>query len=265
MKPLFAVDPITFTSNANDLSELSSTLSLSLQVAASTVESSTIDTDIDIIGGTVIALALAFLAFFLQGRTPSSSNIILWLNQNNQRVIQSPEQNGEYITNNTNFTLTNSTSLDDEKMVFDEGSWKEMSRPENYILYSTKVKKRLRTTNEKEEPWVTVQRIVKDQEIKNTKDKSTTSTTASSSSSATTIINGAQKEKKWILLALLILFVPIFSIEFFFALSRQFICGDTISFADKFDIEAANSLSSTATSQPSSQWAQVLCSPHVDD
>jgi len=265
---LFAVDPITSTSNVDDLFQLSSTLSSSLQVAASTspVESSTTDTDIDIIGGTLTGLALAFLASFLQGRTPSSSNIILWSNPNNQRVVQSTEPNAEYITNN-NITLTNSTLLDDEKMVFDEGSWKEISRPENYILYSTKVKKRLRITNEKEEPWAAVQRIVKDPEIKNTKDKSNTSTssTTSSSTTNTSTINGARKEKKWVLLALLILFVPIFSIEFFFALSRQLICGDTISFADKFDIDAANSLSSTATSQPSSQWAQILCSPHIDD
>ena len=33
-----------------------------------------------------------------------------------------------------------------------------------------------------------------------------------------------KKENKLILVALLILFVPIFSIELFFALSRQFVC-----------------------------------------
>ena len=50
-------------------------------------------------------------------------------------------------------------------------------------------------------------------------------------------------ENKAVLIALLILFVPLFSIEFFFALSRQFICG-----GDPFT---------------QSELSQFLCSEHV--
>ena len=41
--------------------------------------------------------------------------------------------------------------------------------------------------------------------------------------SAKKTVNG---EQKWVFIALLALFIPIFSVEFFFALSRQIICGD---------------------------------------
>ena len=48
-------------------------------------------------------------------------------------------------------------------------------------------------------------------------------------------------EKKWVIIALLIFFVPIFSVEFFFALSRQLVCDGDI------------------MNRP--EWAEYLCSP----
>jgi hypothetical protein len=83
-----------------------------------------------------------------------------------------------------------STVLGDNDMskVFDADNWKEMSREENYVLYNTKIRRRR--------------------------------TKLDNSTSIRPIDN---KENRLVLVALLVLFVPIFSIEFFFALSRQFI------------------------------------------
>ena len=77
----------------------------------------------------------------------------------------------------------------DANKVFDADNWKEMSRVENYVLYNTKIRQR-----------------------------------ASKSDNSPSIRPIDNKENRLVLVALLVLFVPIFSIEFFFALSRQFIC-----------------------------------------
>ena len=70
-----------------------------------------------------------------------------------------------------------------------------MSREENYILYNTKIRQKSNPDYSK-----------KESRMQNDND------------------DMKKKENKLILVALLILFVPIFSVEFFFALSRQFIC-----------------------------------------
>ena len=95
-------------------------------------------------------------------------------------------------------------ATDAESNVFNE--WKDMSRRDNYVLYNTK--------------------------IRNDQGKREQRGTDTS--------NG-RKEQKWVVIALLVLFVPIFSAEFFFALSRQFMCGGNV------------------FTQP--EWAQLLCSP----
>ena len=77
----------------------------------------------------------------------------------------------------------------EDDRVFDEENWKEMSREENYVLYNTKIRQR------------------KEEEMQK--------------GSAP---NVGKKENRLILAGLLVLFVPIFSVEFFFALSRQFMC-----------------------------------------
>ncbi len=77
-------------------------------------------------------------------------------------------------------------SLQSDTTTFDAESWKEISQPESYVFFKQKLRER--------------------------------ESKASSGSSF-------GSERKWVLFALLALFVPIFSIEFFFALSRQVICG----------------------------------------
>jgi hypothetical protein len=87
--------------------------------------------------------------------------------------------------------------------VFDEEAWKEISQPDNYVFYNRKVKDRVKQKRDSDVSKV---------------------------------------EQRWVLVALLVLFVPFFSLEFFFALSRQLIC------------DGGNPIS-----QP--DWADYLCSP----
>ena len=83
-----------------------------------------------------------------------------------------------------------SNDVEDEydDKIFNADNWKEMSREENYVLYNTKIRQQKSSTEENSRVKVN------------------------------------EKENKLVLLALLVLFVPIFSVEFFFALSRQFVC-----------------------------------------
>ena len=107
--------------------------------------------------------------------------------------------------------------------VFNADNWKEMSREENYVLHNARV------------------RAVRDsgRERKANRDAVTTK---GDTEGDVEIVSGVRSEKKWVLVALLVLFVPIFSVEFFFALSRQFMCG-----GDPLN---------------QSEWAQILCSPY---
>ena len=130
----------------------------------------------DIVVGVVLALVLAFCGSFLQGRR-AQNDFVLW------------EKDPKEI-NSSNATETDS-------VVFDTDSWKEMSRPDNYILYNNN----------------------------NNNNKLQEKKSASDGSS--------RGEKAWVLIALFALFVPLFSVETFFALSRQFICGgDPLSQSD---------------------------------
>ena len=97
-------------------------------------------------------------------------------------------------------------TTDDDERVFDANNWKDISREENYVLYNTRVKSSLQKLNCKQK-------------------KSNN-------------VNVDKTENKLVLVALLALFVPIFSVEFFFALSRQFLCevgdpSDRIEFVQK--------------------------------
>ena len=109
---------------------------------------------------------------------------------------------GNQIQKNEDSFESVETTSDDER-VFDAKNWKDISREENYVLYNTRIKSKLNT---------------KQQNANNAKvDKI---------------------ENKLVLVSLLALFVPIFSVEFFFALSRQFLCeigdpSDRVEFVQK--------------------------------
>lgn len=144
----------------------------------------------DIVIGVVLAIALAFLASFLQGRR-NQADVVLWRSDDEGDIETAPT----------------SAEEDTARTLFDGEDWKEMSQPDNYIFYNTKLRKRK----------------------------------AELEAASTTVF---RSEKQWVLVALLLLFVPIFSFEFYLTLSRQVLCGE-------------NSLFSF-------NMAQELCSPHLD-
>jgi hypothetical protein len=133
----------------------------------------------DIVVGTVLALLLAWTASFLQGRR-NQNDFVLWERKETSKENLSPT------VNSTNYDGSNNKDPENKQLVFDANDWKEMSQPDNYILYKREIEARKNKVR-----------------------------------SGVPVV-----EQKWVLLALLALFVPLFSIEFFFALSRQFICGD---------------------------------------
>jgi hypothetical protein len=102
-------------------------------------------------------------------------------------ILTPPSEFSSGNTTSLSTTFNDNDSLSTESSTtFDADSWKEISRPESYIFYKQKLRERESKSSSK---------------------------------------SSGGSERVWILLALLTLFVPIFSVEFFFALSRQFICG----------------------------------------
>jgi len=109
----------------------------------------------------------------------------------------------------SDFVLWDKTDVQEsektDSKVFQAEEWKEISQPDNYVFYNRKLNESMNAGRE----------------------------------------DGVSRvEQRWVVLALLFLFVPIFSVEFFFALSRQIMCGGN------------------AIDQ--SDFASFLCSPAVD-
>ena len=130
----------------------------------------------DIAVGVVLALLLAALATFLQNQRSQNDFDLGQPEPLRQEMDESKAKRAVPNNNNNNTTSFNTTTSTFE-------DWKEMSKPENYIWYNTKLRQRK-------------------------------SAEASSFS----------LEQRWVLIALIILFAPIFSFEFFLTISRQIIC-----------------------------------------
>ena len=230
-------DPLSFpppkdTHSSSSL-HLSSTFVISDAVAATdTYASDAVLSTSDIVVGTILAFALAFGWSFLNGQS-SSSNFISWRSQLDGR---SNDDDAEANTSGESGTTIRpdaeerngfdadcdniNRDIGDPK-VFNADDWKEMSRKENYVLYNTRVREGVGGERKADRDVMTTKGDTKGE---------------------VTMASGVRSEKKWVLVALLVLFVPIFSVEFFFALSRQFMCGGD------------------AMNQP--EWAQILCSPY---
>jgi hypothetical protein len=144
----------------------------------------------DLVVGTIIAVVLSLTLSFLQSRR-SQNDVVLWTT-NELAGLQQNTTKCDSMANSTSTT------------VFDADSWKEMSRPDNYVLFNTKIRR--------DKNKMTVNRGSEDQQV-----RSESTRTRSQSTTART-------EKGIVFLALLLLFVPIFSVELFFALSRQLLC-----------------------------------------
>lgn len=119
----------------------------------------------DLSVGFVLALILAALALFLQ-------------NQRSQDdlVFGSDDVNEAIPSLTVNATTTAQTFED----------WNEMSQPDNYIWYNTRLRSRKMNKQAEHPPSL--------------------------------------KEQRWVLPALLVLFTPIFTFEFFLTVSRQLFC-----------------------------------------
>lgn len=213
-------------------SELSSTFVISDAVAATDAYAfDEVLSTSDIVIGAILAFALAFGWSFLNGQS-SSSNFISWRSQldgsrDNAEASTSGKVDSD-ITKRSDREERNGCDVDDDSTesdrsapkVFNADNWKEISREENYVLYNTRVRDGGRERKA-------------DRDVVTTKDDT---------EGDVEIVSGVRSEKKWVLVALLVLFAPIFSVEFFFALSRQFMCG-----GDPLN---------------QSEWAQILCSPY---
>lgn len=197
----------------------------------------------DLLDGSLLAIILAFLFSFLQGRTPSSSNVKLWPEDRTQNEIGIIKNSEQIIDKNAVDNTSGSVSNDsgdtkgengvnaaNEPMVFDE--WRDMSKPENYLEYTSQLRR--------------------EKQMKQQIGPGTDYTGKAS-----------RKENRLVLFALLVLFVPIFSVEFFFALSRQFICGDFVTEVDD-SMWLTDSNKAISAMNGFSPWATQLCSPHLD-
>jgi len=138
----------------------------------------------DIIIGILLAVLLALQASFLQSRR-SQSDFVLG-------PIDDADDAG---TAATFPNVTTATTLFED--------WKEMSQPENYILYNTNKLRGLRQ-----------------QELERTEKK----TNVAATDDKDKISSSKVVEQRWVLFALLLMFAPIFSFEFFLTVGRQIAC-----------------------------------------
>lgn len=222
-------DPLSFLPKDMPSSSslpLSSTFVISDAVAATDAYASdAVLSTSDIVVGTILAFALAFGWSFLNGQS-SSSNFISWRSQLDDDGANTSGESGTTTRPEAEERIAFDAANDNinrgigDPKVFNADDWKEMSRKENYVLYNTRVR----------------------EGVGERKADRDAMTTKGDTKGEVTMASGIRSEKKWVLVALLVLFVPIFSVEFFFALSRQFMCGGD------------------AMNQP--EWAQILCSPY---
>lgn len=227
--------PNNYSHPSTSLCSLRSTFVISDAVAAATDAydaSDAILSTSDIVVGTIMAFVLAFGWSFLNGQS-TSSNFISWQSQLPNNDNDNDKANISEENSSTLLQVEGEKGIDSDvdgsnngnvgaAKVFNAENWKEMSREENYVLYNTRVRAEV------------------GRERRGGREDSSTRTDTEDD---TSIVAGARNEKKWVLVALLVLFVPIFSVEFFFALSRQFMC-------------QGNFLNQ-------SEWSQVLCSPYT--
>lgn len=147
----------------------------------------------DIVIGLILGILLALMTSFLQGRR-SQNDFVLWNKESENKVKLS----------SSSISLANDTELDiadNSKTVSVDSSMSGESVEESrstVVFDGDDWKEMSRPEN-----YVYYKRNL------NKKKESTPQT----------------NEQKWVIVALLALFVPIFSVEFFFALSRQVLCG----------------------------------------
>mmetsp|Transcript_47154 Transcript_47154/g.53455 ORF Transcript_47154/g.53455 Transcript_47154/m.53455 type:complete len:284 (+) Transcript_47154:109-960(+) len=209
---------------------------------------------IDVIGpseifeGTLIAFALVFVVFFLQGRRNGIHNVALLDSNLDTNLNLNTTITATTNAINKNISIDSNTNINDTNksrsgIVFDGESWKEMSKPENYILFNRRIKQ-----SQKQKRVIPTRKKI---------DRS--SSLSSSSSTKSELSSLSNGERRWVLISLLLLFIPIFSAEFFFASSRQFIC-DSGGGGNSMNMNM-NMNMMMMMSDSSNKWSDYLCSP----
>jgi hypothetical protein len=162
----------------------------------------------DIVNG----VGLAFALVLVYSLSSSKSDPVVW-----RSSADTLEPLGQKLSDKDNY----SQELDESSApprtggtVFGKASWKEISRPENYVYYQGQLR-----------------------------DKQNGIRRVRSDEGSDEVPSLSRKEKNWVLIGLLLLFVPIFSFELILNTSRQLLCD-------------GNTLSQLG-------WAQDLCIPHI--
>jgi hypothetical protein len=157
----------------------------------------------DIVNGVGLAFALVLVAYML----PSTSTTSVWRSTADDFEPPGQEVSSKDLLHDKNIVNdrdddTCSQELDDLTAphktggtVFGEASWKEISRPENYVYYKSKLRDKKNGTR----------RVPNDE-------------------SSDEVSSSSRKENRWVLPGLLLLFVPIFSFELVLNISRQLLC-----------------------------------------
>lgn len=184
------VGGLDITTNSLSTTTATATITRRQQQSSTLLRDSSAPIDVigtsDIVYGTLIALVLAFTASYLQGRRNTNDFVLATSQISNTTLTSSSSSNN--VVDDGDGDGDSSLSNNNSTTTFDADSWKEMSQPESYIFYKQKLRERKsKSSSSSESPF--------------------------------------RSENALVLFALLALFVPIFSIEFFFALSRQLICG----------------------------------------
>jgi hypothetical protein len=162
----------------------------------------------DIVNGVGLAFALVLVAYLL----PSSSTTgVVWRSTaddfepllHDKKVLNDKDDDDDddndvvNVTEDTCFQDLDESTASHKRggTVFGEASWKEISRPENYIYYNNQLREKKNGTR----------RVPNDE-------------------SRDEVSSSSRKEKRWVLPGLLLLFVPIFSFEIVLTISRQLLC-----------------------------------------
>ncbi|KAL7460825.1 hypothetical protein ACHAXS_001266 [Conticribra weissflogii] len=161
----------------------------------------------DIIVGTILAFILAFGYSYLNGQS-STTTFVSWGNQ----IMKDYDDKNVKMRNDTGREDVVMSKMDDR--TFNGNDWMEISREENYVLYNTRIRQKISSSDRKKEDVGSVKRTARNSVGENDR--------YDEKNDDKNFEYG--NENKAVVIALMALFLPIFTVEIFFALSRQILC-----------------------------------------
>lgn len=221
---------------------LATTFTMSSSSLAPDVSTAQVQVDVlstqDIVVGTILAFALALSYSYLNGQSTSSS-FVSWGSQIPSKQSIRDNDADELLNEGNESLLSNdgAATSSGAKMnkIFNKDDWQDMSREENYILYNTRIRNKISGSSSLNDSKMNIESN-NGIDVDSKSEYGKVNTNANSDNNSKNYENGmenksdrlqqekANKENKLVLLALMAIFLPIFSIEIFFALSRQFMC-----------------------------------------